>query len=98
MGKLPTHFIRFDRREPKSGLYRLFRREFGDESESYQLDLEGLAMVLPVVYCNQSVASVNVCDVDVVDEVLFKLPPVHLYSVFTEDREYLVELTFADAV
>ena len=98
LGKLPTHFIRFDRREPKSGLYRLFRREFGDESESYQLDLEGLAMVLPVVYCNQSVASVNVCDVDVVDEVLFKLPPVHLYSVFTEDREYLVELTFADAV
>ena len=98
LGKLPTHFIRFDRREPKSGLYRLFRREFGDESESYQLDLEGLAMVLPVVYCNQSVASVNVCDVDVVDEVLFKLPPVHLYSVFTEDSEYLVELTFADAV
>lgn len=98
LGKLPTHFIRFDRREPKSGLYRLFRREFGDESESYQLDLEGLAMLLPVVYCNQSVASVNVCDVDVVDEVLFKLPPVHLYSVFTEDSEYLVELTFADAV
>ena len=30
LGKLPTHFIRFDRREPKSGLYRLFRREFGD--------------------------------------------------------------------
>lgn len=98
LGKLPTHFIRFDRREPKSGLYRLFRREFGDESESYQLDLEGLAMVLPVVYCNQSVAAVTVCDVDVVDEVLFKLPPVHLYSVFTEDSEYLVELTFADAV
>ena len=98
LGKLPTHFIRFDRREPKSGLYRLFRREFGDESESYQLDLEGLAMVLPVVYCNQSVAAVTVCDVDVVDEVLFKLPPVHLYSVFTEGSEYLVELTFADAV
>ena len=98
LGKLPTHFIRFDRREPKSGLYRLFRREFGDESESYQLDLEGLAMVLPVVYCNQSVAALTVCDVDVVDEVLFKLPPVHLYSVFTEDSEYLVELTFADAV
>lgn len=98
LGKLPTHFIRFDRREPKSGLYRLFRREFGDESESYQLDLEGLAMVIPVVYCNQSVAAVTVCDVDVVDEVLFKLPPVHLYSVFTEDSEYLVELTFADAV
>lgn len=98
LGKLPTHFIRFDRREPKSGLYRLFRREFGDESESYQLDLEGLAMVLPVVYCNQSVASVNVCDVDIVDEVLFRLPPRHVYSVFTEDSEYLVELTFADAV
>lgn len=98
LGKLPTHFIRFDRREPKSGLYRLFRHEFGDESESYQLDLEGLAMVLPVVYCNQSVASVNVCDVDIVDEVLFRLPPRHVYSVFTEDSEYLVELTFADAV
>lgn len=98
LGKLPTHFIRFDRREPKSGLYRLFRREFGDESESYQLDLENLAMVLPVVYCNQSVASVNVCDVDIVDEVLFRLPPRHVYSVFTEDSEYLVELTFADAV
>lgn len=98
LGKLPTHFIRFDRREPKSGLYRLFRREFGDESESYQLDLEGLAMVLPVVYCNQSVAAVTVCNVDVVDEALFKLPPVHLYSVFTEGSEYLVELTFADAV
>lgn len=98
LGKLPTHFIRFDRREPKSGLYRLFRREFGDESESYQLDLEGLAMVLPVVYCNQSVASVNVCDVDIVDEVLFRLPPRYVYSVFTEDSEYLVELTFADAV
>lgn len=98
LGKLPTHFIRFDRREPKSGLYRLFRREFGDESESYQLDLEGLAMVLPVVYCNQSVASVNVCDVDIVDEVLFRLPPRHVYSVFTEDSGYLVELTFADAV
>lgn len=98
LGKLPTHFIRFDRREPKSGLYRLFRREFGDESESYQLDLEGLAMVLPVVYCNQPVASVNVCDVDIVDEVLFRLPPRHVYLVFTEDSEYLVELTFADAV
>ena len=98
LGKLPTHFIRFDRNQPKSELYRLFRRELNDDSESYQLDLEGLAMVLPVVYCNQSVASVNVCDVDVVDEVLFKLPPVHLYSVFTEDREYLVEITFADAV
>ena len=98
LGKLPTHFIRFDRREPKSGLYRLFRREFGDESESYQLDLESLAMVLPVVYCNQSVASVNVCDVDIVDEVLFRLPPRHVYLVFTEDSEYLVELTFADAV
>ena len=47
LGKLPTHFIRFDRNQPKSELYRLFRRAFGDESESYQLDLEGLAMVLP---------------------------------------------------
>ena len=55
-------------------------------------------MVLPVVYCNQSVAAVTVCNVDVVDEALFKLPPVHLCSVFTEGSEYLVELTFADAV
>ena len=98
LGKLPTHFIRFDRNQPKSELYRLFRRAFGDESESYQLDLEGLAMVLPVVFCNQSVSAVTVCDVDVVDEVLFKLPPVHLYSVYSEEAEYLVELTFADAV
>ena len=98
LGKLPTHFIRFDRNQPKSELYRLFRRAFGDESESYQLDLEGLAMVLPVVFCNQSVSAVTVCDVDVVDKVLFKLPPVHLYSVYSEEAEYLVELTFADAV
>ena len=55
-------------------------------------------MVLQVIYCNQSVAAVTVCDVDVVDEVLFRLPPRHVYSVFTEDSEYLVELTFADAV
>ena len=55
-------------------------------------------MVLPVVFCNQSVSAVTVCDVDVVDKVLFKLPPVHLYSVYSEEAEYLVELTFADAV
>jgi len=98
LGKKPIHSIRFDRNHPKSGLFHLFCRAFGDDSEAYTLDLEGLAMLLPVVYCRDSITSISVIDVDEVDETLFRLPPEHLYSVFTENNEYLVELTFEDAV
>lgn len=48
----PLYTITFDPSHSKEELYQLFRRAFQEErpSSSYTLDLEGLALVIPVAY------------------------------------------------
>ena len=95
----PLYTITFDPSHSKEELYQLFRRAFQEErpSSSYTLDLEGLALVIPVAYrMRQPRASIYVGPIAEADPTFLELPPRHRYQVWGEgDESYYVELVLA---
>ena len=92
----PLYTITFDPSHPKEELYQLFRQAFQEKrpSSSYILDLEGLALVIPVAYrMRQPQASIYVGPIAEADPAFLELPPRHRYQVWGEgDESYYVEL------
>ena len=95
----PLYTITFDPSHPKEELYQLFRQAFQEEqpSSSYTLDLEGLALVIPVAYrMRRPQSSIYVGPIAEADPALLELPPRHRYQVWGENGEsYYVELVLA---
>ena len=95
----PLYTITFDPSHSKEELYQLFRRAFREErpSSSYTLDLEGLALVIPVAYrMRQPRASIYIGPISEADPAFLELPPRHRYQVWGEgDESYYVELVLA---
>ena len=99
----PLYTITFNPSHPKEELYQLFRHAFQEErpSISYTLDLEELALVIPVAYrMHQPQASIYVGPITEADPeadpVFLELPPRHRYQVWGEgDESYYVELVLA---
>lgn len=95
----PLYTITFDPSHPKEELYQLFRQAFQEEqpSSSYTLDLEGLALVIPVAYrMRQPQASIYVGPIAEAAPAFLELPPRHRYQVWGEGGEsYYVELVLA---
>ena len=92
----PLYTITFDPSHPKEELYQLFHQAFQEEqpSNSYTLDLEGLALVIPVAYRMRNPhASIYVGPIAETDPAFLELPPRHRYQVWGEGNEsYYVEL------
>ena len=92
------HVISFDPTHPKEELYKLFCRAFQKDqlqpSHYFTLDLEGLALVIPVAYrMREPHASIYVGPSAEADPSLQELPTRHRYQVLDENSEtYYVEL------